>query len=178
MTTSHNENDRQMFAAGLKAVLTAAAGAAITVLLLAGCSAGPTVTQEQAAARVNHMLTATGASITPRPRLVTDKAGTDISSCVDEAEGQSDARVQAVGRYLLRGIPEKDNPKVAKQVLRYWTSKGYAPGTFRMDTSNPQLNGSTKDGYLIALDPNNEGQLSIVASSPCVWPHGTPPPQH
>lgn len=154
--------------------------AATFMLLAAGCSADPasqpTITQQQAVARVDRLLRDTGAAITPRPRLVVDKPGTQVTSCLEEPEGSSDARVQPAGEYFLQGVPQQARASVAEQIMRFWKAKGYAVDAFHMGTSDPQVHGTTQDNFLVALEPNGGGELSIGASSPCVWPNGTPPP--
>lgn len=156
--------------------------AAITVLLLAGCSGAdpasrPTITKQQAVARVAQILQATGAAVTPRPRLEIYKQGTYTGACAEEANGASDARVQATSRYFLKGIPQQQEASVAEQILRLWKAKGYTiDDTFKMGTNSAEIHAVTKDSFLIALEMTG-GVPSIVASSPCVWPDGTPPPQ-
>lgn len=66
---------------------------------------------------------------------------------------------------------------MAQQVLSYWKRKGYAifdtPG---VGTDAPNIHGATRSGdFLISLETAGDGSLAIGATSPCLWPHGTPP---
>lgn len=164
-----------------KRLASPAIAAAISMLLLAGCSAAdpdsqPTMTQSQATARIQQILQGTGPFISPRPRLEIDKRDTYTGPCLEEPPGHSDARVQISRAYVLQGVPKQANASVAAQVLHGWKSKGYKVSTFRTGTSSPQIHGTAGDNFLISLQSNSQGQLTIGATSPCLWPDGTPPP--
>ncbi|MCL2584257.1 MAG: hypothetical protein FWE35_17570 [Streptosporangiales bacterium] len=91
----------------------------------------------------------------------------------------SDARVQVSRSYFLQGVPKQAHSSIAKQIQHIWKAKGYRIyGTSHLDTANPQVFADTTDGFLMALSTEGNGQLNIGATSPCVWPNGTPPPQH
>jgi len=157
---------------------------AVTTLTLAGCSgkdpaSQPSITRQQALTHVYQILQSTGPLITPRPRLEPNKLLSENGACPDEPDGMSDARVQVSRSYFLQGVPKQAHSSIAKQIQHIWKAKGYRIyGTSHLDTANPQVFADTTDGFLMALSTEGNGQLNIGATSPCVWPNGTPPPQH
>jgi hypothetical protein len=160
----------------------AAAAAVLAGLIMSGCSGGnpvfkPTITQQHATARAEQVLRETAAAITPRPTLEIYKPGSGTGPCMVNPNDTSDKRVQASLTYWLRGISTQDNASVAQQILHYWRHKGYGiSGTHGLGTDSPEISGVTADDFLISLETSANGAMSIVTSSPCVWPKGTPPP--
>lgn len=137
----------------------------------------PTITQQQAADRVEQILRGTADGLTPRPRLEVAKEVSYIGSCLADPDDTADARKQVVRTYWLRDISERDYASIGEQILRLWKRQGYAindtPG---VGTSEPNIHAVTQDDFLLELAWTGSGDLSIGASSPCLWPDGTPPP--
>ncbi|MFJ3692616.1 hypothetical protein ACIPW9_00685 [Streptomyces sp. NPDC090052] len=157
------------------------------VLALAGCSqseaARPknhkTITHEQAAARAEQLIRETVNELTPRPKLEIYQPGSADAPCLDPTDGGSENR-QVISRgYWLRGISRADNRSIGKQVLHLWKKKGdLITSTTKIGTDRPEIHGGSKpDDFLIALESSDNGWLSIGATSPCIWPQGTPPPE-
>jgi hypothetical protein len=152
--------------------------------IAAGCSSGgnpvfkPTMTAQHASARAEQILRATADAITPRPALEIYQPGSGTGPCLINPNDTSDKRVQVTLNYWLRGISAQDNASVAQQVLDYWKRMGYAiTGTHGMGTGSPEVfAGTPADDFLISLQTSANGAMSIGASSPCIWPDGTPPP--
>lgn len=139
----------------------------------------PTITQQQASARVEQILQETAAALSPRPRLETYKPGSYVGGCLINPADTADKRVQVTRTYWLRGITQHDNVSIGEQVLQLWKHKGYTiDSTLDIGSNAPEVHGTTQDNFLIALEWSDNGALSIVATSPCVWPDGTPPPGH
>lgn len=154
-------------------------GAVMAVALLTlptGCSSQHdqrTITQRQASARVQQLLLDTANSVTPRPRLEPYKPGSDAGQCL---AGNNDPRSQVSRTYFLRGV-RNANASISRQVLQLWKKDGYTiTDTHEVGGRMPAINGTTRDDFLIELAWTGSGDLSIVATSPCLWPNGTPPP--
>jgi hypothetical protein len=160
----------------------AVAAAVLAVLIISGCSGGnpvlkPTITQQHATARADQILRETAAAITPRPTLEIYQPGSGPGPCMVNPNDTSDKRVQVGFTYWLRGISTQDNTSVAQQIQRYWKHKGYGISrTSGFGKDAPNIFGVTPDDFLISLETSANGAMSIGASSPCVWPKGTPPP--
>lgn len=173
--------DSKVFMRFRRAVVLAAFAVALAV---SGCSGSdlvfqPTITQQYASARIEQMLRGTAAALSPRPRLELYKPGSFVIGCFANPENLADKRVLVSRDYWLRGITPRDNASIGEQVLRLWKQKGYRiVETLDIGQDSPQITAATKDNLSIALEWSDNGALSIGASSPCLWPDGTPPPGH
>lgn len=157
----------------------AASIAVIIAGLLTGCSGGNvashTMTKAQATARAEQILRKTAAGLNPKPRLEVNSLLTVTDQCLANIPNASQM-VNVAYSYWLRGIPESENGNIGLQIRSYWQKQGY-----RIDTSSgfgkgrPDISGMTKDGFLVSLNWSSNGALSIGATSPCIYPDGTPP---
>lgn len=160
----------------------AVAAAVLAGLIISGCSGGnpvfkPTITQQHANARAEQILRDTAAAITPRPALEIDQLLSGPEPCMVNPSDTSDKRVEVGFTYWLRGISTQDNASVGQQILRYWKHKGYGiSSTGGIGTDSPEITGVTPDNFLFSLQTSANGAMFIGASSPCLWPKGTPPP--
>lgn len=138
----------------------------------------PTINQQHATDLAEQILRDTVDAITPRPELEVYQPGSGAGPCLINPDDTSDKRVQVSLTYWLRGIPVTDNASVAQQVLNYWKHEGYAiTDTHGLGTNAPEISGVTPwSDFLIALETSSNGAMSVIASSPCIWPKGTPPP--
>jgi hypothetical protein len=172
--------------------------AAMLTLAVAGCSAGSpasstprrskvndiTMTPAQAAAHAEKILQDTAHALTPRPRLETSSPGeaygilNNTTACTD---GPDASEMVVVSRgYWLRGITAGDYAAVGEQVLAYWKSLHWVITDSKgIGTSQPAITGvappyafNVSMTWGAAADPG--GQLSMGASSVCLWPHGAP----
>lgn len=157
--------------------------AVAAALLVTSCSGvnpvfRPTITQQHASDRVEQIVRDTVARITPRPRLELYKPGSNVSGCMVDPSDTADTRVQVSNAYFLRGVRDS-NASISEQVLRLWKQAGYAiTDTHEVGGAMPSINGVTQDDFYIGLEWTGSGDLSIGATSPCLWPDGTPPPGH
>lgn len=158
-------------------VLLAAAGAS---LLLAGCSGGTvatkTMTQAQATVRAGQILTGTATALTPRPQLDFDPAlGNGADQCLADIP-DADKMVNVNRIAWLRAIAVSRNGSIGRQVEAYWKKQGYSISTASgFDQESPVITGETSDHFTISLATGKNGLMSISASSPCIYPEGTPP---
>jgi hypothetical protein len=155
------------------AVMVAIAG------LLTACSGGgvaaKTMTQAQATQRAQAILRETAAMLNPKPRLEVDRLTTYTDQCLADIPNASQM-VTVAYTYNLRDIPVSENRTIGEQIKAYWQKQGYAINTSGGFSSNqPAIYGETKDAFLISLDSDSQNTLFIGATSPCVYPHGTPP---
>ncbi|HUL24701.1 MAG TPA: hypothetical protein VLW44_02885 [Streptosporangiaceae bacterium] len=170
-------NKRRLFRSWPAAVV-----AAVVPLGASGCTGGSTlpqhtITEHQAITQAEQILRDTASAITPRPTLELSRLLTDTGPCLVDPTNTADTRVQVSRAYYLRGFPRQGNASVAQQVLAYWQHKGYAiSDTQRMNGDTPAIHGATSSGdFTISLDTGGDGTLTIGATSPCLWPNGTPP---
>lgn len=147
--------------------------------LLTACSGGgvaaKTMTQAQATQRAQAILRETAAMLNPKPRLEVARVLTFTNQCLADIPGASQM-VTVAYTYNLRDIPGSENRAIGEQIKAYWQKQGYTiQAATDLGTSQPNISGETKDAFLISLDSNSENTLFIGATSPCVYPHGTPP---
>ncbi len=138
--------------------------------------AAHTMTQDQAAARAGQIVRDTAAALTPKPRLESAPVfGNGPSPCLANVPNAGKMVSVAYG-YWLRDIPESANAAIGQQVKAYWQKQGYRIETAKgLDNGQPDISGTTKDDFLISLNWSSNGALSMGATSPCVYPHGTAP---
>ena len=160
----------------------AVVAAAFTGLSVPACSGGnpvskPTMTQQHATTRAQQILRETADAITPPPTLEINNLLSGTGPCLAESS-DSDKQVQVALSYWLRGIPPRENADIGRQILHYWKHKGYAiTSTKGVGTGSPTIAGGTvSDDFLISLQTSSNGTMFIGTTSPCIWPHGTPPP--
>jgi hypothetical protein len=146
-------------------------------LVLSGCGgSGATMTYQQAADRANQLVNEVVSLLHPRPGLEFDQ-GLSLDQNCENALGEMSSQVNVARSYLLRGIAVSDNAAVGRQVLAYWQREGYQVTQSRgIGTEQPSIYVQTPDGFLMSMDTDGDGVLSIGASSPCVQPKpgGTP----
>ena len=99
--------------------------------------------------------------------------GDASGSCSNTSGVGFDGRVQPGRTYWIRGLdPARYNSYF--DTMRAWLpAHGWTIETNKDSFLNAYR---TDDGFTMSLEANNKGGLSIGASSPCVWPNGTPVP--
>ncbi|PFG49375.1 hypothetical protein ATK36_4526 [Amycolatopsis sulphurea] len=135
----------------------------------------PTISSEQAKRiTVNTVHSAATASFPPGYKL------TEIvfpnESCTDSSDNDT-GQIRVGITYWVDGPDRAHNNAYYENLKRWWHNNGW---TVETDTwSGKQFaNAHNDDGYLMSLTGTVTGpvlgRLSIGASSPCVWPNGTP----
>ncbi|WP_214321456.1 hypothetical protein [Nonomuraea sediminis] len=152
-----------------------AARALVALLLLTGCTVNDhTITQDQATARVEQLIKDTAAALRPEPRLELIPHGTGPEECTHDSEPPGKVTINRA--YWLREIPKSENMNISRQVRAYWQAQGHrivASGK----PDNPDLSGESQpDGFILALTWAEGDDLFLAATSTCVWPDGTAPP--
>jgi hypothetical protein len=137
-----------------------------------------TMTQKQATERVEQIIRDTVAALSVKPRLEMIESMSQADNCVDPTDGGSPDRTVISHSYWLRGIPRSRNGDIGRQVKSYWESKGYKITDVNgLNTNEPNINGYTQpDEFLFSIETNVDGDVNIGATSPCIWPNGTPEP--
>lgn len=131
-----------------------------------------TLTHAQAVSQVEHLVNETVAVLTPRPQLQLDQLGSRDQNC-SNAAGEMSNSVNVGRAYVLGGISAADNPALGEAVKSFWQKQGYKiTQSGGIGTDQPNINATTGDDYLVALQSNSEGVLRLVASSPCAQPTG------
>lgn len=187
---------------GLPARCWRAGGVAVTLAVaalvgMAGCSSSTpthrsgnvndvTMTPQQAAVYAEKILLDTIDALTPRPQLATSTAGEGygiLNNTGPCTSGPDASQLVVVSRgYWLKGITGHDYGPIGAQVLAYWKRLHWViTGSKNVGASQPWITAVAPPyAFSVSLQwgtaiGNPDGQLSIGASSVCLWPHGHPP---
>ncbi|MEU8108310.1 hypothetical protein AB0C18_31820 [Nonomuraea muscovyensis] len=134
----------------------------------------PTLTHAQALARIEQILHETSQAISPRPRLEVLPSFNAPSGC--QGEGASEDQIIVSRAYWLRDIPKTENMNVSRQVRDFWQAQGYRIAASGKGGA-PGLSGESQpDRFRLSLVRAAGDDLYLGASSPCIWPYGTPSP--
>ncbi|MER5318449.1 hypothetical protein [Streptosporangium roseum] len=149
------------------------------VVFVVGCTEGeavnaPTMTQDQALARVEQLIKETVDVITPKPRLDLYRPSLNVNGCLDPTDGGAEDRVVISRSYYLRDIPMDQIGEVTRRVKQHWERQGYYIETASKD-GLAVFGHSQPDDFLISIGPTGDDNvLSLGVSSPCIWPTGAP----
>ena len=161
----------------------AVACATFAALVLTGCNTGfgqradmeETITQDEAAEKIEQHVTDAVAAL-PDTVELEPLGPVAFASCDDPTDGGPKDRVTVSQRQWLTGLPAEDNEQNADLLYDYWVSNGYRViHDLRPDELFVTAESET-DAFNVSVQASDEGSLSIGASSPCVWPEGTPKP--
>lgn len=161
----------------------AAACATLTALILTACNTGQeqrsgmeeTINQDEAAQKIDQHITE-AAAVLPDTVKLEPLGPIAFASCDDPTDGGPKDRVTVSQRKWLTGLPTEDNEQNVDLLHDYWVSNGYRViHDLRPDELFVTVESET-DAFNVSVQSSDEGDLSIGASSPCVWPEGTPNP--
>ncbi|MGH4020074.1 MAG: hypothetical protein ACRDT0_12740 [Pseudonocardiaceae bacterium] len=157
------------------------------VVLVAGCGVVAirdgsedmqTLSEQQALQRVEEHIARAVAALPVAPRLEKQSAVGAVP-CDDPSDLGPLGRVSVSDTYWMRGL-DFDRPQELFAVMHdHWLAHDYRVlADHRDDHVAPALfvehNG---DAFRMSMATSVQGDFSISATSPCVWPDGTPPPE-
>ena len=96
--------------------------------------------------------------------------------CDDPSDNGPRGRVEVNRQYWIRGIGDDRIDQQFDSLLNYWRHhdfkilNDFRPRDYFISVEN------NEDAFRMSIRRGASGALSIGASSPCVWPDGTPPP--
>lgn len=133
-----------------------------------------TLTMEQASQRAQeHIKNAVAAlPVEPSLRLQDDSS----MECLDPSDNGPRGRYEVGETYWLDGIPKERNSEVINTLYRYWKNNNYR--ILADDRTDEDMFISVEhngDAFRMSVQQSVQGDLSLGASSPCVWPDGVPP---
>jgi hypothetical protein len=136
------------------------------------------MTQSAALIRVEQLIKTTAAGLTPRPNLELVPYSVAPHPCIDHEAEVPGRQISINRQYWLRDVPATANMAIARQVMDHWKQEGHAvTSTGGFDVGHPSVGGMSRpDGFILALVWAEGDHLYLAATSPCVWPDGTPQP--
>jgi hypothetical protein len=133
-----------------------------------------TITQEQAEQRVQEYF---HAALAVLPQMATaENFGTATGECLDPTDNGPPGRVEPSTDYQIHGLDTAHYSAYFDRLERWATGHGFHVVTDKrqpymlLEVENPA------DGFSVTMQSNDLGELYLGATSPCVWPDGTPPP--
>ncbi len=139
--------------------------------------------QQQATARAEQIVRDTASALHPEPGLdFNTSLPNETGPCLAENLPSADKMVQASRTAELSGVRDSQQIiAIANQVQAYWKKQGYViSSTANFTKGQPAIFGHTPEHdpfavFTISLETNPQGSIAIGATSPCIWPSGTPP---
>lgn len=146
---------------------------------LAGCNSGagmePTITLERANQRVEQYIDQARTSLPAGVELELQESFEDYP-CTDPDDGGPEGRRIASRTFQVMGPAKTDIPQYFDAVLQWSKQNGFV--VLKHEPTNEYLwMENRSDGFRVSLEANSKGELYVGATSPCVWPEGTPQPQ-
>lgn len=152
------------------------------VLVLTSCDSDGgkqpvnTITQQEANNRVEQYVRDAVSALSPAPRL--EPLGhEEAGDCSDPTDRGPGGRVLANRSHWLRDIPRENNPAVIDTLMKWWSEHNFAVLNDERPKSNYVHVENRSDGFRMYVQESAQGSLSLGATSPCVWPNGTPGPK-
>lgn len=132
-----------------------------------------TLTEEEAAQRAEEHIQRAVAALPEKPDLTLQRD--DSAECLDPTDNGPRGRFEVGKTYWLDGLPAGRNEEYAEALHKHWVANGFRVlNDFRPDRIFISVE-NNEDAFRMSVTESIEGDLSLGASSPCVWPNGVPP---
>lgn len=131
----------------------------------------PTMTREEAVDRVERHTKQAVAQL-PGEAWLTVTRKTDKMPCGLWDDEDGDTRVRVEHGYWIDGIPKEKNQQYFDAVRKYWKERGYRELEFEKRQTWSMVY-QDSENFTLDLATSYDGRISILVTSPCVWPNGT-----
>jgi len=133
-----------------------------------------TLTTEQAAQRAKEHVQHAVAALPIQPSL-TKKSGLS-TECLDPDDDGPQGRYEVDRSYWLDDIPKDRNTEIVNTLHQHWKNNNYRILSDKRASDDKFISVEHNgDGFQMSVLQSDEGDLSLGAASPCVWPDGAPP---
>ncbi|WP_037361683.1 hypothetical protein [Amycolatopsis orientalis] len=135
----------------------------------------PTITETEARDRVEDYVRGAFSAL-PAP------AGRELfsrnrSECTDPTDHGPAGRFEISATYEVTGLEPDTFGAQFDAVVKWWQGHGFTVLTDRRPADQYVFARNDRDGFDMSLQANELGKLYLGATSPCVWPKGTPEPE-
>ncbi|WP_020662200.1 hypothetical protein [Amycolatopsis benzoatilytica] len=96
------------------------------------------------------------------------------SECTDPTDNGPAGRFEISATYEVTGLKPDTFAAQFDAVLKWWQGHGFTVLTDRRPADQYVFARNERDGFDMSLQANELGKLYLGATSPCVWPGGTP----
>jgi hypothetical protein len=101
---------------------------------------------------------------------------TSTYACDDPTDNGPKGRVIATTDYQIEGLSQDQYDHYLDELKKWWISHDFRVlQDARPKAPHIWVENNT-DGFRMAAQTNDGGEMYIIATSPCVWPEGTPQP--
>lgn len=133
----------------------------------------PTLTEQQARDRVEQYIQGAVSALPDTARR--QFFNQNRSECTDPTDNGPLGRFEISATYEILGLDAARFPEHFNAVVQWWTSHDFTVLTdFRPKDQYVFVRNNT-DAFDMSIEANDLGKLYIGATSPCIWPNGTPP---
>ncbi|MGW4399901.1 hypothetical protein ACWEHA_31820 [Amycolatopsis nivea] len=131
-----------------------------------------TITETEARDRVEGYVRAVFA-VLPAP-AARELFSRNRSECTDPTDNGPAGRYEISATYEVTGLEPDTFKAQFDAVVDWWQGHGFTVLTDRRPTDQYVFARNERDGFDMSLQANELGKLYLGATSPCVWPKGTP----
>lgn len=133
----------------------------------------PTITEQQARDRVEKYIDDTLAVFPASTTKKLDRA--NRSECTDPTDNGPGGRFEISSTYQLVGLDPASYPNLFDTIVQWWKTHGFTVLHDSRPTDQYVFARNDTDAFDMSLQANDLGKIYLGATSPCVWPNGTPP---
>jgi hypothetical protein len=133
-----------------------------------------TMTEDEATQRAEDHIRRAVAALPEQPTLTPLRSGS--TECLDPTDNGPQGRYEVSRSYWLDDLPKDRNAEFVDALYEYWTANNFRVLTDKRDAHDRFVSvENNDDAFRMSVKQSVEGDLSLGASSPCIWPNGAPP---
>ncbi|MFI7121326.1 hypothetical protein [Amycolatopsis sp. NPDC049868] len=135
----------------------------------------PTITEHEAKDRVERYIEGV---LTALPSTAERKPFTQHrSECTDPTDDGPQGRFEISATYEVTGLEAARFGEYFDAVVQWWSAHDFAVLTDSRPKDQYVFVRNKTDAFDMTVQANDLGKFYVGATSPCVWPNGTPEPQ-
>ncbi|MEV6912170.1 hypothetical protein [Amycolatopsis sp. NPDC051071] len=135
----------------------------------------PTITEHQAKDRVELYIRTVLSTLpaTAQRKLFTQNR----SECTDPTDNGPQGRFEISATYEVTGLDPAKFAEYFDAIVKWWSAHGFEVLTDSRPKDQYVFVRNNRDAFDMSVQANDLGKFYLGATSPCVWPNGTPEPQ-
>ncbi|WP_409491669.1 hypothetical protein [Amycolatopsis sp. cmx-11-12] len=135
----------------------------------------PTITEHQAKDRVELYIQTVLSTLpaTARRKLFTQNR----SECTDPTDKGPRGRFEISATYEVTGLDVAKFAEYFDAIVEWWSAHDFKVLTDSRPKDQYVFARNNADAFDMSVQANDLGKFYVGATSPCVWPNGTPEPQ-
>lgn len=135
----------------------------------------PTITEQQAREKVEQYIQG---AVSALPGSAQRKLFTqNRSECTDPTDDGPQGRFEISATYEVTGLEPAKFSEHFDAVVQWWSAHEFKVLTDSRPKDQYVFARNNADAFDMSVQANDLGKFYVGATSPCVWPNGTPEPQ-